>query len=197
MSTTKTTQYRSLCVNVEDLSADSVYSIAGPDVQRLRNLYFSDDHKIPLNDLDFGFQLIRTTIHPSSMFEKEGVLPSVKEAVAFFTASITMKSSVSSFVPSNDLIRASRFDPYKPVAWIREFAHDPWENPLLLADWVVHKVRSYAASIPTKDVAHSCPREIVWKIPETYLELQKSLLAKGFIVERFHREYLTFSLILA
>jgi len=148
MSATQTIHYGTVYLNVEDHSKKNDFSLASHDIQRLRNLYFSADHKIPHDLLDFGFQLIRTTDYPDSFCSKRPTLfllseVKEKEVVAFFTVSITMKSSVSSFVPDNDLIRSSRFDPYKPVAWIREFAHDPWENPLLCVDWVVSKIKSY------------------------------------------------------
>ncbi len=209
MNTTKTISYKSSGISIDDLRNTNAHSLANPALDRLRELYFLHDHKIPTNDLDFGHRLIRTTYVEGKFLsripklEQFSTIGLVKETVAFFTISITTKSSVSSYVPSNQLIKASRFDPYMPVAWVREFAHDPWEDPKLCVDWLIFKVKSYSTDIPDKivvgDADSERPKEIIWRVPETYLDLQKILLGKGFIIESYNQrtKKFSFSLILA
>jgi len=201
MSTTKQSHYMTGYIDVTSMSNKEAGTLAGPAIDKLRDLYFLPSHKIPTNNLDFGYRLIRTTMIPGYLASRifplaSCVFPNTdgekKEIVAFFTASLTTKSSVCSYVPDQQSLATHRFDPYMMVAWIREFAHDPWENPILCVDWVVSKVKDH------RTVDNLGPQEIIWRVPESYLDLQRALLGKGFIAESFKHstKKLSFCLIL-
>jgi len=166
------------------------------DIHYLRHSFYDmHTHKIPKKGILSGEKLSRVTYLSDSLKRKyeeslkiQYAPERLEEVIAFYTTSMVSRVHTTKFSPPKNLILKSRFDPYMPVLWIKEFAHNPWEPVDKVVEWVLYRIQH---NPPTYKKMHH--KEIIWKVHENYLDLQKALVSKGFLLDHYSKKKKSFS----